>query len=117
MLTLPTSVHIYLCAHPVDLRRGVDGLAAITREVLLREPLEGHLFVFTNRRRTRVRILAFDGTGYWLMTKRLEAGRFTWPRARPGQRTVSLRSEELAILLAGLDVIVRKRPRWERRSA
>jgi len=77
MLILPPSLRIYLAAEPVDLRRGYDGLAGIVRSVLRAEPFDGHLFVFGNARRTRVRLLYFDGTGSWLMTKRLEAGRFT----------------------------------------
>lgn len=117
MLILPPSLRIYLASAPVDLRRGFDGLAGTVREVLRQEPLDGHLFVFGNARRTRVRLLYFDGTGSWLMTKRLEAGRFTWPVVEPGATSVHLRPEELSILLAGLDVVVRRRPRWERRSA
>jgi transposase len=117
MLILPPSLRIYLAAEPADLRRGFDGLSGIVRSVLRAEPFDGHLFVFGNARRTRVRLLYFDGTGSWLMSKRLEAGRFTWPQITPGSASICLRPEELSILLAGLDVVVRKRPRWERRSA
>lgn len=117
MLTLSPAVRIYLAAGATDLRLGFDGLAAIAREVLERDPLSGALFVFSNARRTRVRVLTWDGTGMWLMTKRLERGTFAWPRVDAGTRSVTLRAEELAILLGGLHVEVRRRPGFERRPA
>lgn len=117
MLTLSPAVRIYLAAGATDLRRGFDGLAAIAREVLQRDPLSGALFVFTNARRTRVRVLTWDGTGLWLMTKRLEQGTFQWPAADGGARSVTLRAEELSMLLGGLHVEVKRRPGFERRPA
>jgi len=117
VLTLPPSVRIHLAAGATDLRKGFDGLAAVAREVLQRDPLSGHVFVFCNARRQRIRLLVWDGTGLWLMTKRLERGTFAWPRARPGDRSVTLRSEELAMLLGGRHVEVKRRPGYERRSA
>jgi transposase len=117
MLTLPPSVHIFLAAGATDLRKGFDGLAGLARERLRRDPLSGHVFVFCNGRRTRVRLLVWDGTGLWLMTKRLESGTFPWPRVAPGESSVTLRSEELAMLLGGLHVDVLRRPKFERRPA
>ncbi len=67
MLTLPSSVRIYVAAEAVDLRRGFDGLAAATRSVIGESPLSGHLFVFLNRRRNRIKILLWDRTGYVLL--------------------------------------------------
>jgi len=69
MLTLPSSVRIYVAAEAVDLRRGFDGLAAATRSVMGESPLSGHLFVFLNRRRNRIKILLWDRTGYVLLYK------------------------------------------------
>lgn len=115
MLTLPPSVRIFLAAGATDLRKGFDSLAAVAREVLRRDPLTGHVFVFCNARRTRVRLLVWDGTGLWLMTKRLESGTFAWPPAATGERALTMRSEELAVLLGGLRVEVVRRPRYERR--
>lgn len=117
MLTLSPAVRIYLAAGATDLRRGFDGLAAIARETLLRDPMSGALFVFANSRRTRIRVLTWDGTGMWLMTKRLEKGTFAWPRVEPGTRSVTLRAEELTMLLGGLHVEVKRRPGFERRPA
>jgi transposase len=67
VLTLPASVRIYVAADPVDLRRGFDGLAATTRNLIQQDPLNGHLFVFLNRRRNRIKLLAWDRTGYLLI--------------------------------------------------
>lgn len=117
MLTLPPSVRIYLAAGATDLRKGFDGLAAVARGTLQRDPLSGHVFVFCNARRQRVRLLVWDGTGMWLMTKRLESGTFAWPRVAPGDKSLTMRSEELAMLLGGLHVEVKKRPGFERRTA
>lgn len=115
MLTLSPAVRIYLAAGATDLRKGFDGLAAIAREALARDPMSGALFVFANARRTRIRVLTWDGTGMWLMTKRLEKGSFAWPKTDAGTRSVTLRAEELSILLAGLTVEVKRRPGYERR--
>jgi transposase len=117
VLTLPPSVRIFLAVGATDLRKGFDSLAAAARDVLRQDPLSGHVFAFCNRRRTRVRLLLWDGTGMWLMTKRLEAGTFAWPRAEAGIRGVTLRSEELAMLLGGLHAEVTRRPGFERRPA
>lgn len=117
MLTLPPSVRIYLAVGATDLRKGFDGLAAVARETLQRDPLSGHVFAFCNARRQRVRLLVWDGTGMWLMTKRLESGTFAWPRPGPGEKSLTMRSEELAMLLGGLHVEVKRRPGFERRPA
>jgi len=118
MWTLPSSVRIYVAAEPMDLRRGFDGLAAATRSVIGQSPLNGHLFVFLNRRRNRVKILAWDRTGYVLVYKRLERGTFEVPTSpRPGDRHVELDSGELGLMLEGLDLRgARRRKRWYQRA-
>lgn len=118
MLTLPSSVRIYVAAEPTDLRRGFDGLAAATRSVIGQSPLSGHLFVFLNRRRNRVKILVWDRTGYLLLYKRLERGSFELPTApAPGQRHVEVDSAELGLMLEGLDLRgASRRKRWYRRA-
>lgn len=115
MLSLPPTVRIYVATGPVDLRKGFDGLAAVTREIIRAEPLSGHLFVFINRRRDRVKILVWDRSGYWLLYRRLEMGRFHLPRP-PAERTghIELEATELALLLEGIDLSgARRRPRWQ----
>ena len=116
MLTLPASVRIYVAADPVDLRRGFDGLAAATRSLIHQDPLNGHLFVFLNRRRNRIKLLAWDRTGFWLHYKRLERGTFQLPtQPQAGQRHVELDAGDLGLMLEGLDLRgAHQRERWRR---
>lgn len=114
MLTLPSTVRIYIAAEPVDLRRGFDGLAAATREIILRDPLSGCLFAFINRRANRMKILLWEPSGFLLIYKRLERGCFRLPRApRPGARHVEMEATELMLMLEGIDLRgARCRKRW-----
>jgi transposase len=116
MLTLPASVRIYVAAEAVDLRRGFDGLAAATRSLIRQDPLSGHLFVFLNRRRNRIKLLVWDRTGYLLVYKRLERGTFHLPASPPaGQRHVELDAGDLALMLEGVDLRgALRRERWRR---
>ena len=79
MLALTAGTRIFLAVAPVDLRRSFDGLTAHVQTVLAQQVLEGGLFAFTNRRRNRLRLLWWVGTGLWIATKRLERGALTWP--------------------------------------
>jgi transposase len=81
MLTLSPAVRIYLETGATDLRRSIDGLAALVRERFTLDPLSGHLFLFRNRRGDRIKILAWDRGGFWVLYKRLERGTFAWPVA------------------------------------
>lgn len=114
MLTLPATVRIYIAAEPVDLRRGFDGLAAATRQIICKDPLCGHLFAFINRRANRLKILLWEPSGYLLVYKRLERGRFYLPRLpRPGTRHVEMESTELALMIEGIDLRgAHRRERW-----
>lgn len=111
MLTLPSSVRIYLASGVTDLRKSFDGLSGIVRTVLAEDPASGHLFVFCNRRRDRLKVLYFDGSGLWVFAKRLEQGTFAWPDARATAR-VELRASELTLLLGGLDLSHTRKRRW-----
>jgi transposase len=114
MLTLPPSVRVFLCLTPADMRRSLDGLAALTREILWEDPLSGHLFVYFNRRRDRVKVLLWDRSGLALYYKRLEKGTF---RLSAFEGSASPRAEidsaELALILEGIDLAnARRRPRF-----
>jgi transposase len=115
VLTLPPSIRIFLASAPTDMRKSFDGLTAVARDVIGEDPLSGHLFVFANRRRTRLKILVWDGSGMWVMAKRLEEGTFAWPD-RPGSARVVVRHDELAALIGGLDISRATRRRWYRRD-
>jgi transposase len=118
MLTLPPSVRIFVCLSPTDMRRSLDGLAAMTREILREDPLSGHLFVFFNRRCDRTKILFWDRSGPCLYYKRLEKGVFR-PSALAGADTerIEIEAAELALLLEGIDLAhAKRRPRFTPRK-
>jgi transposase len=102
LLTLPPAVKIFLCAQAADMRRGFDRLAEAARSQTRQDPLSGHLFVFFNRPRDRVKILFWDRSGYCLFYKRLEEGRFSPPRMEDGVAEVP--AAELALILEGIDL-------------
>ena len=103
MLSLPSPVKIFLCAQPVDLRRSFDGLAAIARDGLEQDPLSGDWFVFRNRRGDRMKILMWDRDGLLLVYKRLEEGTFRFPVPAADARSVQVTTQELSLLLWGID--------------
>lgn len=101
MLTPAPTPRIHLALQPVDLRGGFDALSALVKNHLRLDPLSGQWFVFTNRRRHRVKVLYWDGSGFWICAKRLERGRFSWPG---GEEAVhALRPEEWSALIHGLE--------------
>ena len=103
MISLPPAVRIYLASDPADMRRGFDGLAALTTSVLGQDPLSGHLFVFRGRRANLIKVVFWDGSGLCLFTKRLEHGVFLWqPNVTKGD-TLSLNSAQLSLLIDGVD--------------
>lgn len=107
-------LRVCLAVEPADLRRGFEGLATLVRESLHEDERSSQLFVFTNRRHDRIRILYWDGTGLWVMTKRLEQGTFAWPQIPDGAAQIRLRPEALEMLLAGIDLKgARLRPWYE----
>ena len=110
MLTLPTSVRVYLAAETIDLRRGHDGLVAIVRSEWRLDPFAGHLFVFLGRRLDRIKILAWDRNGFVLYYKRLSQGRFRMPRVPEGAQRIEMDATTLAMLLDGIDVKYVRRP-------
>ena len=111
MLALTAGTRIFLAVAAVDLRRSFDGLTAHAQAVLGQQVLEGGLFVFTNRRRNRLRLLWWDGTGLWVATKRIERGALSWPLGQGP--SASLRPEQLSALISGLEV--REKDGWYRR--
>lgn len=102
MFGLGPATKIYLGVAAVDMRKGFEGLYGLVRDQLGHDPLSGHLFLFSNRNRSRLKVLVWDGSGLWVCAKRLEKGCFRWPRA-DGANSVAIRAEELAMLLNGMD--------------
>jgi transposase len=113
MMQLTAQMRIMVAVEPTDFRRGIDGLARVCRERLVVDPFSGAVFVFRSRRSTAVKILVYDGQGFWLCQKRLSKGRFRyWPTAAGGVKR-ELLAHELAVLLAGGDpAVTRAAPQW-----
>ena len=99
-----------------DLRKGFDGLYGIVRDRLGLEVRSGHLFLFANSRRNRLKILYWDGSGLWICSKRLERGRFSWPVAGDQSDQVTLSHEELSLLLGGIDLTRTRHKDWYRET-
>ena len=112
MLSLPPSVRIFVARGATDMRKSFDALAALVCDVIAEDPQSGHLFVFLNRRRNRVKVLWWDRSGYWLLAKRLEQGQFhVYDRAEGKPESFELSSSELALVLEGIDLRgARRRP-------
>src|SRR6202790_5919757 len=117
MLSLPSSVRIWLASCPTDLRKSFDSLAELVRQQLQGDPLSGQLFVFRNKRGDRIKLLYWDEDGFVIVYKRLEQGTFRWPSTAPGQQSVKLRAAELAMLLDGIDWQHARRERRYHRPA
>jgi len=113
MIQLTPQMRILVSVEPADFRCGIDGLAKLCREWLESDPFSGALFVFRNRRATSVKVLAYDGTGFWLMQKRLSSQRFRWWPTSPMASSKALEAHELMVLLAGGDPLSAKAlPPW-----
>ena len=111
MFGMPAVLRVFVAVAAADLRKGYDGLAQLARERIQEDPLSGHLFVFANRKRDRIKILYWDRDGYAIWMKRLEKGTFRLPD--PGAEHVEWTAAELAAVLGGIDLkATRKRPRF-----
>lgn len=112
MMQLSAQTRILVAVEAADFRRGIDGLAAECRAVLKADPFSGTVFVFRNRRKTAIKVLVYDGQGFWLCHKRLSSGRFRfWPTSQ--RSATSLRGHELSVLLcAGDPSATRAAPIW-----
>jgi transposase len=116
MFSIGSATHIYVAAGSTDMRKGFEGLFGLVRDRLECDPLSGHVFLFSNAQRNRLKLLFWDGSGLWVCSKRLEKGRFRWPEAAPGAAKITLTHEELALLLGGVDLSHTRRRAWYRRG-
>lgn len=115
MFHMNQNLKVVLAVEPVDLRKSFNGLYAIARCELGEVPENGALFIFSNRAKTRIKVLCFDGTGCWVSVKRLEQGTFSWPAGSSAQTKMPLKPEALALLLDGVDLRgAQLRPWYER---
>jgi transposase len=116
MLSFTGALQVFVALEPCDLRKSFNGLEGLVRERLGEDPRRGALFVFSNRRHTRLKILYWDGSGLWILSKRLERGTFAWPRQTESTAVkLRLAPEALAMLTDGIDLRgARLRPWYER---
>ena len=115
MFGLGPATKIYIAVESVDMRKGFDGLYGLVRDRLGEDPMSGHLFLFTNRGRSRLKALVWDGSGLWVCAKRIEKGRVHWPAVDHEQRKVVLSHEELTMLLGGIDLAQTRERKWYRK--
>jgi len=115
MIQVTPQMRILVAVEPADFRRGIDGLARLCRAVLREDPMSGTVFLFRNRRKTAVKLLVYDGQGFWLCHKRLSTGRFRWWPSSAEQAASPLQSHELQVLLrAGDPDSTKAAPDWRR---
>lgn len=113
MIQITPQMRVFVAVEPADFRRGIDGLARTCRAELGADPFSGAVFVFRNRRRTAIKMLVYDGQGFWLCYKRLSKGRFRWWPTGTESAVTGLEAHELAVLLrAGDPASVKTAPAW-----
>jgi|SRR3954451_21344928 len=117
MFGLGPATKVYLALGSTDLRKGFEGLYGLVRDRLGLEPLSGHLVLFCNAERTRLKLLFWDGSGLWVCAKRLEKGRFSWPSETKESACVTLSHEEFSLLVGGIDLSQTRRKNWYRKVA
>ena len=105
MLSPMRGTRIYVCAQPCDMRLGFNGLATLASNLMNADPYSGALFLFTNRKRNRLKILYFDGQGLWVLARRLEKGTFNWPEnIHDQQPRIELSHQNFHMLMGGVDI-------------
>lgn len=115
MIQITPQMRVLVAVEPADFRCGIDGLARVCRQVLRSEPFSGAAFVFRNRRRTAIKLLIYDGQGFWLCHKRLSSGRFRWWPEHADEPITSLQAHELQVLFrAGDPSATQAPPVWRR---
>lgn len=110
------ALKVFIALDPCDMRKSFNGLSSLAADQLQTDPARDALFVFTNKRRNRIKLLYFDGTGTWVAAKRLEKGQFSWPApSEPGQRRIKIHPEALQLLIDGVDLRGAKFKPWYER--
>ena len=115
MFGFGAATRIYLAPGATDMRKGFNGLHGLVSDKLRCDPLSGHVFLFANAQRNRLKLLFWDGSGLWVCAKRIEKGRLYWPEPKHGEAKIVLSHEEFAMLLGGIDLAQTQRRRWYRR--
>ena len=109
------ATRIYVALGATDMRKGFNGLYGLVRDRLECDPASGHVFLFTNARRNRLKLVLYDGSGLWVCAKKLDGGRFCWPQSDSTVKKIVLTHEELALLLGGIDLTQTRPRKWYRK--
>ena len=109
------ATRIYVATGATDMRKSFNGLYGLVRDTLGCDPESGHVFLFTNARRNRLKLLVYDHSGLWICAKRLDGGCFRWPGKHTTAEKIVLSHEQLALLLGGIDLEQTRRRRWYRK--
>ena len=119
MLNLTTSIKIYLCTQPTDMRKGINGLSGIVRSEFASDPTDGSLFVFINRGRDRMKLLQFESGGFWLYYRVLETGTFESLKPKTDSSALKIDGTQLSMLLSGVSLAAyqRRRKRYPETAA
>jgi transposase len=117
MLSFTGALRVFVALESCDMRKGFNGLSGMVASKLNEDVQSGALFVFSNRSHTRLKIIYWDGSGLWLMAKRLEKGTFSWPKDTDGKTKLALRAEALAMLTDGVDLRGGRMRAWYQREA
>ena len=117
MLSFAGNLRVFVALEPCDMRKSFNGLQALVVGKLEEDPMQGALFAFTNKSRTRLKLLYWDGSGLWVLAKRLERGSFSWPKVSdPTKTKLKLAPEALALLMDGIDMKDGCRRPWYERE-
>jgi transposase len=115
MIQITPQMRVLVAVQPVDFRKGIDGLCQLCRSILLEDPQDGTLFVFRGRQATAIKLLVYDGQGFWLATKRLSAGKFRyWPASGDAAASSLLAHEFQALIWGGNPSLAQAAPMWRR---
>lgn len=114
MFAMGAATRIYVATGATDMRKGFCGLEGLIRERLDSDPTSGHIFLFCNSRRNRLKLVYFDGSGLWVCSKRMELGRLHWPESSSNK--VQLSHEQFALLVGGIDLTQTRERKWYRRA-
>lgn len=112
MFSISPATRVFVLPGPTDMRKSYNGLVALAEHQLKQDPKSGHLFVFCNRHRNRLKILWWDGSGLWICAKRLESGRYGWPQSP--EESLEYSGEQLTLLLHGIELKQTRSKKWYR---
>jgi transposase len=114
MIAITPQMHILMATEPIDFRKGIDGLAGYVINILGNDPFNGYVFVFSNTRKTSIKILVYDGQGFWLCQKRLSKGKFKWFPDLTDSKALNFTAQQLQLLIWNGNPNTHTAPLWRK---